>query len=114
VSDGPIVAVKRSPFFSDIVLVAGGTVFNIWREKVFTGPLLQTKSFGKFITDAEWSPTRPGVFFIAKVDGTIDIWDLIDKTHAPVFTQAISINKLSYLSCNIVSRKNFSNRIFSF
>ncbi len=35
VTDGPVVAMKRSPFFSDIILVAGGTGFNIWREKVF-------------------------------------------------------------------------------
>lgn len=35
VLDGPIVAMKRSPFFKDIILIAGGTGFNIWREKVF-------------------------------------------------------------------------------
>jgi hypothetical protein len=33
--DGPVVAIKRSPFFSDIVLIAGGNGFNIWREKCF-------------------------------------------------------------------------------
>ncbi|CAF0718048.1 unnamed protein product [Brachionus calyciflorus] len=101
--DGPIVAMKRSPFFKDIILIAGGTGFNIWREKVFSGALLQTKSFSKRICDAEWSPTRPGVFFIAKSDGTVDIWDLLDRTHVPILTQSISINKLTYLSCKIVA-----------
>lgn len=66
---------------------------------------MQTCSFAKRISDAEWSPTRPGVFFIAKHDGTIDVWDILDRTHAPILTQSISINKLSYLSCKIVSRK---------
>jgi hypothetical protein len=33
--DGPAVAIKRSPFFKDILLIAGGTGFNIWREKTF-------------------------------------------------------------------------------
>jgi len=31
------------------------------------------------LTSGEWSPTRPGVFFIGKRDGTIEIWDLIDR-----------------------------------
>jgi hypothetical protein len=34
VVDGPVVALKRSPFFKDIVLVAGGWMFQIWREKI--------------------------------------------------------------------------------
>ena len=72
-----------------------------------SGALLHTRSFPKHITDAEWSPSRPAVFFIANEDGTVDIWDLIDKTHAPVLTQAVSINKLAYISCSIVSRKCF-------
>jgi hypothetical protein len=99
---------KRSPFFKDILLVAGGSGFNIWREKVFNGALLQTKSFSKRISDAEWSPTRPGVFFIAKADGTIDIWDLLDRTHAPILTQSISIHKLSFINCRAISRKLIS------
>lgn len=103
VVDGPVVATKRSPFFKDILLIAGGTQFNIWREKVNSGALLQTRSFSKHITDAEWSPSRPGVFFIANQDGSVDIWDLLDKTHAPILTQPVSINKLSYICCSIVS-----------
>lgn len=105
VLDGPIVAMKRSPFFKDILLIAGGTGFNIWREKTFSGALLQTKSFSKRICDAEWSPSRPGVFFIAKSDGNVDIWDLLDRTHAPILTQSISIHKLSYLNCKVISSK---------
>ena len=66
---------------------------------------MQTKSFAKRITDAEWSPTRPGVFFIAKADGTIDIWDLLDRTHAPILTQSISIHRLSFVNCKVLSAK---------
>lgn len=59
---------------------------------------MQTKSFSKRICDAEWSPTREGVFFIAKSDGSVDIWDLLDRTHAPILTQSISIHKLTFIS----------------
>lgn len=34
VVDGPVVALKRSPFFKDVLLIAGGWMFQIWREKV--------------------------------------------------------------------------------
>lgn len=34
VVDGPVVALKRSPFFKDVVLIAGGWMIQIWREKV--------------------------------------------------------------------------------
>jgi len=105
IHDGPIVAMKHSPFFKDIVLVAGGTAFSIWREKVFFGPLLQTSSFSKRVYDAEWSPSRAGVFFIAKSDGSIDVWDMLDRTHAPILTQSISINPLTYISCKATSSK---------
>jgi hypothetical protein len=71
-----------------------------------SGALLQTKSFSKIITDAEWSPSRPGVFFISKADGTIDIWDLLDRTHAPILTQSISIHKISFINVRAISRNN--------
>lgn len=34
VVDGPVIALKRSPFFKDIILIAGGWMFQIWKEKV--------------------------------------------------------------------------------
>ena len=37
-----------------------------------------------------WSPTRPSVFYIAKQDGSVDVWDLLDKTHEPSLTQSVS------------------------
>jgi dynein intermediate chain 3, axonemal len=70
-----------------------------------SGALLQTKSFKDRVSDAEWSPTRPGVFFIAKANGMIDIWDLLDRTHAPILTQTIGVQRLTFLSFKVVSRK---------
>lgn len=55
------------------------------------------------ITDAEWSPTRPGVFYVSTKNGAIDIWDMIDRTHAPSVTQSISDSEITYLSVKNVS-----------
>jgi dynein intermediate chain 3, axonemal len=63
------------------------------------------KYFPKYICDAEWSPSRPAVFFIAKSDGSIDVWDLLDRTHAPILTQSISAHQLTFISCRSISPK---------
>ncbi len=58
------------------------------------------------ITDVEWSPTRPGVFYISKQNGSIDIWDIIDRTHAPSISQSISSSAVTYLNIKNISCKN--------
>lgn len=162
VVDGPIVGLKRSPFFKDVLLVAGGWMFQIWREKIHvnilllvlreltsskswcylideslidydrweifysneekkerqlsfqSGSLLHTAPLKEKITDVEWSPTRPGVFFIAKQNGSIDIWDIIDRTHAPSISQSISSSAVTYLNIKNISCKFFRRSTISF
>lgn len=36
---------------------------------------------GCFNTAGCWSPSRAGVCFIGKSNGTIDIWDFMDQSH---------------------------------
>lgn len=36
-----------------------------------------------YLSDAQWSPVRPGVFFTSKMDGTLDVWDFIFKQNDP-------------------------------
>lgn len=35
------------------------------------------------LSDGAWSPVRPGVFFTTKMDGTLDVWDLLYKHNEP-------------------------------
>lgn len=51
-----------------------------------------------------WSPSRPGIFYIAKVDGSIDVWDLLDKTHEPTLTQNVSPTAITVLYPHQVTR----------
>ena len=39
-----------------------------------------------YLTSACWSQSRPGVFYVTKLDGTIDVWDLAFKQKQPVLT----------------------------
>ena len=38
------------------------------------------------LTDGCWSPTRPGVYYLTKMDGAVDVWDLTFKQSSPALT----------------------------
>ncbi|XP_032753103.1 WD repeat-containing protein 63 [Rattus rattus] len=97
VHDGAVHTVQRSPFFNDIILTVGGWNVAIWKEEVLTGPLLQTCCAPKRYTSGHWSLTRPGVFYIGREDGYVDIWDLLEKTHEPAQSQSICITMITYI-----------------
>ncbi|NXP27266.1 WDR63 protein, partial [Scytalopus superciliaris] len=94
---------QRSPFFQDIFLSIGGQNFAIWKEGVTNGPILQSSCSAGRYTAGQWSLTRPGVFFIGRDDGNIDIWDLLKKTHEPSHFQNISKSVITFISPWIVS-----------
>eukprot|EP00118_Oscarella_pearsei_P015193 m.135700 g.135700 ORF g.135700 m.135700 type:complete len:900 (+) comp38161_c0_seq11:190-2889(+) len=87
---GPVLCVQRSPFFPDILLTVGGWDFCIWKEGVKSGPLLNSCSSTVRLTGGHWSPTRPGVLYITRCDGNIEVWDFLDKSHEPTKTQNVS------------------------
>ncbi|NXI97389.1 WDR63 protein, partial [Psophia crepitans] len=96
---------QRSPFFKDIMLSVGGRSFAIWKEGVTNGAILQSSCSAARNTAGRWSLTRPGVFFIGRDDGNIDIWDLLQKTHEPSHLQNISKSMITFLSPWISSSK---------
>ncbi|NXK18220.1 WDR63 protein, partial [Arenaria interpres] len=94
---------QRSPFFKDIVLSIGGRNFAIWKEGVTVRPILQSSCSAGRYTAGQWSLTRPGVFFIGRDDGNIDIWDLLKKTYEPSHFQNISGSTITFISPCIAS-----------
>lgn len=85
-------ALERSPFFSDLLLSVGEFSFTLWRQDL-SQPLFRSPPSLSLspspITCGRWSPTRPGVVFIGKYDGTIDVWDLVDQTNKPSLTKSV-------------------------
>ncbi|EDO29743.1 predicted protein [Nematostella vectensis] len=104
--DGPINTLQVSPFFKDIILTVGGWTFAIWKEGVNSDPLLLSSSHIVKLTKGHWSPSRPGVFFIAKADGMVDVWDLLDRSHEPSLTQNITAATITTIFPHQVSTKN--------
>ncbi|NWR63289.1 WDR63 protein, partial [Bucorvus abyssinicus] len=96
---------QRSPFFKDIILSIEGQNFAIWKEGVTNGPILQSSCSAGRYTAGHWSLTRPGVFFIGRDDGNIDIWDLLKKTYEASHLQNISESMITFISPWIASPK---------
>lgn len=105
IHDGPVVSLQRSPFFNDVILSVGGWTFTIWKEGVNSGPVLQSCASPVRYTSGFWSPSRPAVFYIAKVDGSVDVWDILDKTHEPSLTQSVSPAPITTIYPYPVSQK---------
>ncbi|KAI1236708.1 WD repeat-containing protein 63, partial [Lamprotornis superbus] len=98
---------QQSPFFKDIFLSIGGQKFAIWKEGVTNGPILQSSCSAGRYTSGQWSLTRPGVFFIGRDNGNIDIWDLLKKTHEPSHFQTISKSIITFISPSSASEQHF-------
>ena len=49
------------------------------------------------LTDGCWSPTRPGVYYLTKMDGSVDVWDLTFKQSSSALTlQVCAFASTSY------------------
>lgn len=88
-----VTTLQLSPFFEDLLLTVGDWSFAIWKEGL-PEPLFQSPMKGALARGGKqedmvklvcgcWSPTRPGVIFIGREDGHLDIWDLLDRSNEP-------------------------------
>lgn len=73
-------------------------------KQIKNGPILQSSCSAGRYTAGHWSLTRPGVFFIGRDDGNIDIWDLLKKTYEASHLQNISESTITFISPWIASR----------
>ncbi|XP_060792642.1 dynein axonemal intermediate chain 3 [Neoarius graeffei] len=105
IHDSQLNTVLRSPFFKDIILTVGGWTFAIWKEGVMNGPLLHSARSWNMRTAGFWSLTRPAVFFIGKENGSLEVWNLLEKTHEPVLKQKITTTPISCIKPWITSSK---------
>ena len=96
-------SISRSPFFPDLVVTAGAASFKLWRfgsqHPVFSSPQLPTK-----FNSCAFSPTRPSVVFVAKDDGVVDAWDLLDRSHEP--SVATRVNSTAVGPIKFVDARN--------
>jgi len=75
----------------------GDWTAKIWSEDL-KSPLMQTKYHDSYLTDGCWSPQRPGLFYLTRMDGFIDIWDYFYRQNEVAYSQKISDNPLTCIS----------------
>ncbi|XP_075994951.1 dynein axonemal intermediate chain 2-like isoform X2 [Genypterus blacodes] len=80
---GPVYALQRNPFFPKNFLTAGDWTARIWSEDIKDSSIMWTNYQTSRLMDACWSPVRPSVFFSVKMDGSLDVWDLLFRQSAP-------------------------------
>ncbi|KAJ8673532.1 hypothetical protein QAD02_004794, partial [Eretmocerus hayati] len=88
VHDGPVTNVVRSPHLRNVLMTIGGRVFAVWRQD-FEEPVLWRKSDMRY-TACCWDTNEPTAMIFGRNDGTVEIWDLIIKSHEPHSSQSLS------------------------
>ena len=94
---GPIYSIKRNPVHQKFFMTVGDWTAKIWTEDLKT-PILTTKYHPAYLTGGLWSPTRPGVFYVSRADGVLDIWDLFYRQSDLAYSHKVSDAPLSSLS----------------
>ncbi|KAL3320712.1 WD repeat-containing protein 63 [Cichlidogyrus casuarinus] len=91
---GPIVMLERCPYYPALALVVGGYSWSLWLESVST-PLLTSFIGRRKYSGGCWCARKPSCFFLIRVDGALEIWDLLKKTFEPVAVETLTSNPLT-------------------
>uniref|UniRef100_A0A3P9IUR0 Dynein, axonemal, intermediate chain 2b n=1 Tax=Oryzias latipes TaxID=8090 RepID=A0A3P9IUR0_ORYLA len=83
---GSVYAVQRNPFLPKNFLTVGDWCARIWSEDIKESSIINTKNGVSELMDACWSPVRPSVFFTVKMNGVLDIWDILFNQSDPTLS----------------------------
>ena len=79
-----IMAVDRNPFYPKNFLTVGDNTCKIWCEDIKTSPIIVMKPSAERLSGGAWSPTKISVFFTARLDGTVEVWDFLHNQSEPI------------------------------
>ncbi|NXQ29279.1 DNAI2 protein, partial [Alaudala cheleensis] len=92
---GAVYSVTRNPFFPKVFLSVGDWTARIWTEELMdSSSIMETKYHTAYLLDGCWSPVKPAVFFTARSDGILDIWDFLFHQKAPSLSFKVSNDPL--------------------
>ena len=63
-------------------------------------PIMQTRYHSSYLTDGCWSPSRPGLFFLTRMDGFLDVWDFFYRQNEVAYSQKVSDAVLTSIQIN--------------
>ena len=86
---GPVYGISRNPFNLKYFLTVGDWSTRLWMEDL-REPILQQAYSGAYLTAACWSNTRPAVYYVARSDGCMDVYDLLHRQESSVYSIKVS------------------------
>lgn len=87
---GPVYSVQRNPFHPKYFLSVGDWTARLWFEDFKSCPMYTTFYHKAHLTYGCWHPARAGVFFTTRMDGCVDVWDLMYRQSTPILTLQVS------------------------
>ena len=96
---GPVYSISRNPGHSKYFLSVGDWSAKIWTEEL-KSPIMQTRYHSAYLTDGCWSTTRPGLFYLTRIDGFLDVWDFYYRQNESAYSQKISDSPLTSIAIN--------------
>lgn len=106
----PTISMDTSPFYRDLILTIHDCHFCIWKleckEPVFVSPFITSASERCYMTCGFFSPSRPGVVFIGRADGYLDIWDFMDQSNSPTQSHFVVAAGISAIEVNPNEKEN--------
>lgn len=91
---GPIYSIQRNPTHPKFFMTVGDWTARIWTEDLKT-PIVTTKYHPSYLTSGAWSPTRPGVFYVTRMDGVLDVWDIYHRQNEVAYSHKVGDAALS-------------------
>ncbi|XP_068086596.1 dynein intermediate chain 3, ciliary [Anabrus simplex] len=83
---GPVYALQRNPGFVKNFLTVGDWTARIWSEDCKESSIMWTSYHRPLLTDGSWSPTRYSVFYITRMDGALDVWDVLQQQREAILS----------------------------
>lgn len=99
---GPVYKIHRNPFHYRYFLSLGDWSIHLWEEDL-KSPIMVSRYHNAQLTDCSWSPSRPGIFFVIRRDGWLDIWDYFHRMNQIALSYKISDNQLTSIKFNNVT-----------
>ena len=76
-------------------------LYKIWNEDAnLKTPIIRTRYHNAYLSDGTWSPSRPGVFFVTRRDGWMDVWDYFYRQNEIAFSHKVSDAALTCIKIN--------------
>jgi len=103
---GPVYAVNCSPFHRNVILSCGmdatANIYSLLQMK----PLFTLEPEAGYIFNAQWSQTRPLVFFLSTENGKLLIYDLKASQVKPAHSIDVNTEKMPVYAMEINSKRS--------